>query len=218
MSRAAKPFILTLDISEVFCYFVLWYNWYCSEGYRFTTKQYPSYVLQGIHPSQKEIDTMSNYITYEERMEVENCLFNGKSFGEIAKVSEKTVPPFPEKSENILLLNAPVMEQTVTTLVCIGTVAPRFTCAVGAVLVNHWNIVKCVVAVMTIALTLKNRYALQDLSHLMSAILVPSVTDAPLRKRSTMPLKHTQRHKHTSLNLVKVWWLQNKKWAVWTPL
>ena len=28
---------------------------------------------------------MSNYITYEERMEVENCLFNGKSFGEIAK-------------------------------------------------------------------------------------------------------------------------------------
>ena len=29
---------------------------------------------------------MSNYITYEERMEVENCLFNGKSFGEIAKV------------------------------------------------------------------------------------------------------------------------------------
>ena len=28
---------------------------------------------------------MSNYITYEERMEVENYLFNGKSFGEIAK-------------------------------------------------------------------------------------------------------------------------------------
>ena len=85
MSRAAKPFILTLDISEVFCYFILCYNLYCSEGYRFTTKQYPSYVLQGIHPSLKEIDTMSNYITYEERMEVENCLFNGKSFGEIAK-------------------------------------------------------------------------------------------------------------------------------------
>lgn len=37
----------------------------------------------------KEIDTMSNYITYEERMEVENCLFNGKSFGEIAKVLGK---------------------------------------------------------------------------------------------------------------------------------
>ena len=53
------------------------------------------------------------------------------------RFSEKTVPPFPEKSENILLLNAPVMEQTVTTPVCIGTVAPRFTCAVGAVLVNH---------------------------------------------------------------------------------
>lgn len=32
---------------------------------------------------------MSNYITYEERMEVENCLFNGKSFGEIAKVLGK---------------------------------------------------------------------------------------------------------------------------------
>ena len=44
---------LTLDISEVFCYFVLWYNLYCSEGYRFTTKQYPSYVLQGIHPNSK---------------------------------------------------------------------------------------------------------------------------------------------------------------------
>ena len=89
MSRAAKPFILTLDISEVFCYFILCYNLYCSEGYRFTTKQYPSYVLQGIHPSLKEFDTMSNYITYEERMEVENCLFNGKSFGEIAKVLGK---------------------------------------------------------------------------------------------------------------------------------
>ena len=63
---------------------------------------------------------MSNYITYEERMEVENCLFNGKSFGEIAKNSEKTVLLFPEKSENTLLLNAPVMEQTVTMLVCIG--------------------------------------------------------------------------------------------------
>ena len=35
--------------------------------------------------SLKELDTMSNYITYEERMKVENCLFNGKSFGEIAK-------------------------------------------------------------------------------------------------------------------------------------
>ena len=32
---------------------------------------------------------MSNYITYEERVEVENCLFNGKSFGEIAKVLGK---------------------------------------------------------------------------------------------------------------------------------
>ena len=28
---------------------------------------------------------MSNYITYEERMEIENCLHNGKSFGQIAK-------------------------------------------------------------------------------------------------------------------------------------
>ena len=28
---------------------------------------------------------MSNYITYEERMKVENCLSGGKSFGEIAK-------------------------------------------------------------------------------------------------------------------------------------
>ena len=28
---------------------------------------------------------MSNYITYEERMEIENCLYNGKSFGQIAK-------------------------------------------------------------------------------------------------------------------------------------
>jgi len=53
MSRAAKPFILTLDVSEVFCYFILCYNLYCSEGYRFTTKQYPSCVLQGIHPKSK---------------------------------------------------------------------------------------------------------------------------------------------------------------------
>lgn len=28
---------------------------------------------------------MSNYITYEERLEIENCLYNGKSFGQIAK-------------------------------------------------------------------------------------------------------------------------------------
>lgn len=28
---------------------------------------------------------MFNYITYEERMEIENCLHNGKSFGQIAK-------------------------------------------------------------------------------------------------------------------------------------
>ena len=44
MSRAAEPFILTLDISEVFCYVVLCYNLYCSEGCRFTTKQYSSYL------------------------------------------------------------------------------------------------------------------------------------------------------------------------------
>jgi len=57
MSRAAKPFIFTLDISEVFCYFILYYP----------------------PKSQKEIDTMSNYIK----------LFYRKSFGEIAKVLRK---------------------------------------------------------------------------------------------------------------------------------
>ena len=32
---------------------------------------------------------MSNYITYEDRMEIENLLHNGKSFGAIAKVVKK---------------------------------------------------------------------------------------------------------------------------------
>ena len=55
----------------------------------------------------------------------------------LQKFSEKTVLPFPEKSENILLLNAPDMEQTVTTPVCIGIVVPKFTYAVGVVPVNR---------------------------------------------------------------------------------
>jgi len=85
----------------------------------------------------KEIDTMSNYITYEERMEVENCLSTENLLARSQKNSEKTVLLFPEKSENTLLLNAPVMEQTVTMLVCIGTVAPKFTYAAGVVPVNR---------------------------------------------------------------------------------
>ena len=32
---------------------------------------------------------MSNYITYEDRMEIENLLHNGKSFGAIAKSLKK---------------------------------------------------------------------------------------------------------------------------------
>ena len=55
----------------------------------------------------------------------------------LQKFSEKTVLPFPEKSENILLLNAPVMEQTVTTPVCIVIVVLKYTYAVGIVPVNR---------------------------------------------------------------------------------
>ena len=53
------------------------------------------------------------------------------------KFFEKTVLLFPDKSENILLLNAPVTEQTATTPVCIGIAVPKFTYAVGVVPVNR---------------------------------------------------------------------------------
>ena len=68
---------------------------------------------------------MSNYITYEERMEVENCLFNGKSFGEIAK----------ELGKDRSTISREVRKHSVIERSGYG--APKSTCAVGVVLVNR---------------------------------------------------------------------------------
>lgn len=146
---------------------------------------------------------MSNYITYEERMEVENCLFNGKSFGEIAKVLGKDRSTISREVRKHSVIerssygangyNACVHRDGCTKVhVCSGSCTRQSLkyCK----MCNSW----------TIAPTLKNRYALQDSSHLTSVIPVPSVTDAPLKKRYITQPKPMQRRKRISLNLAKV--------------
>ena len=73
---------------------------------------------------------MSNYITYEERMEIENCLHNGKSFGQIAKELGKDRSTISRE-----IRKHSVIERT----------------GYGA---NGY----CVIAVMTTVLNLKNRF------------------------------------------------------------
>ena len=68
----------------------LWYNCFAA-GILLSPQSKYSLMLQGIHqkPLKKGLDTMSNYITYEDRMEIENLLHNGKSFGALAKSLQK---------------------------------------------------------------------------------------------------------------------------------
>lgn len=84
MSRAAKPFILPLTF-QMFSATSFYDIIEAAAGISFHHKAISPSMPQGIHPIPKGDDIMSDYITYEERMEVENGLFNEKSFGEIAK-------------------------------------------------------------------------------------------------------------------------------------
>ena len=145
---------------------------------------------------------MSNYITYEERMEVENCLFNGKSFGEIAKVLGKDRSTISREVRKHSLIersgygangyNACVHRDSCTKVhVCSGNCSRQ-------------SLKYCKLCSSCNVPILRSRYALQDSNRRTSAILVRNVTDAPLRKRFIMRPKLTQRHRHTFLNLAKV--------------
>ena len=142
---------------------------------------------------------MSNYITYEERMEVENCLFNGKSFGEIAKELGKDRSTISREVRKHSLI-----ERSGYGANGYNACVHRDGCTKVHVCSGNCNIARCAIAVTTIAPTLKNRYALQDSSHLTSVIPVPSVIDVPLKKRYITQPKPMQRHRHTSLSLAKV--------------
>lgn len=146
---------------------------------------------------------MSHYITYEERMEIENGLHNGKSFGQIAKELGKDRSTISREVRKHSLI-----ERTGYGANGYNACAHRDNCTKvhvcsGSCSRQSLKYLKCAVAVTTIARALRNRYALQDSNRLMFVIPALSVTDVPLRKRFIMLPKPTQRRKLISLNLAK---------------
>ena len=94
---------------------------------------------------------MSNYTTYEERMEIEMCLFNGLSFSETAKEVKKDRSTISREVRKHSVIG--------TTPAHTEKAVLKYMFARGIVLASLENTAKPVAAAMTIVLISRNRSA-----------------------------------------------------------